>query len=332
MVEASQKRLESLPPDHEVAMLSRRLNLIGPPSSDFVDGESIVTGISLNDRTISPTSHVGGRIKMAPIFTPPSADKNPPASDLANVLIGRTIGSIIQPAAFLSDEAYAEDEPKILVGKNLSEILCRMVDKHGLVCDDNATIVDINVPAMKIAYAEHDESKAEQDKKVEKQDTKLDATLTPKADPREHPDMNPDGTIGKIIYGDWRVTHPERWRAHCAKIDAEEAAKKAKKAALADVNRTEKPSTSSCRPTNQPADVPQPEVPAAVHPPAAVDPTLREVTLIDPALLDPAPYMQAVENADDIVWALDPRFNPKWDQSNGTFHQSSKLNFSFKFL
>ena len=316
-IEASQKRLESLPVDHEVAQLGRHLNLIGPASSDSIDGESIMTGISLTDRTISPT-HQLGRVKLAPTFTPPSADKKQPAADLANVLIGRTIGSIVQKPADDSEELYEEEEPQILVGKNLSEILCRMVDKHGLVCDGSSKIVDINVPAMQGVIADV--------KKNEKLKENPDETLTPKTDPREHPDMNPDGTIGKIIYGDWRVTHPERWRAHCAKIDAEEAAKAAKAAQLT-AGKNDKPS-SSCRPADQPANPDRQAVPNAVHPPAAVDYTLQEVTLIDPVDLDPAPYMKAVQDANEIVWALDPQFTPQWDQSAGVFHQSGKFSFS----
>jgi len=283
------KRLKELPPDHEVAFISCHLQLIPAGLDESVDGESITAGAScLNDGTLSPTSQ-SGRVKLAPIFVPPTSLQSTPVSDLANVMLGRNVNTLMTEN--ITDDESEEPEPKILCGIYHTEILCRMVDSGAIICDEASNVVGIDFPAMKRTAADFGKSvekQVENEKQVK--DDKLvnqvghsNVTLTPRDDPKEEPDEN-----AKFGSTDSRLKDPEKWkRMFLADNLKQEKLAKERAEAMEAHNSCIPPTTS--RKADGTVHAPQPPAvePANPVPPVAVDYTLQEVTLMLAAVVGP---------------------------------------------
>ena len=296
------KRLKELPPDHEVALISRHLQLIPAGYDESVDGESIADGAScLNDGTLSPTSMIG-RVKLAPTFLPPSSLQPTPVADLANVIMGRNVNTLMTES--ISDGENDEPEPSILCGIYHTEILCRMVDSGAIMCDEASNVVGIDFPEMqRTANAFGKSIEKQVEKSEEKQPQQVDpsnATLTPKDDPKEKlVDSHDDAIFGAT---DSRLKDPEKWKRMFL-------ADKLKQEKLAKEREAAKEVRSTCAPPtiSRKADgvIPAPgqpvEDPVVPLPPVAIDYNLDTVTLIDPLLLDPPPYMQFLINPDEEI-------------------------------
>ena len=321
------KRLKELPPDHEVALMTRHLQLLPAGCDESVDGESITDGAScLNDGTLSPTSMVG-RVKLAPIFLPPSSLQPTPVADLANVIIGRNVNTLMTES--ISDGEFEEPEPNILCGIYHTEILCRMVDSGAIICDEASNVVGIDFPEMQrtaTAFGKSVEKQVvkKEEEKLSQQVDPSNVTLTPVDDPKEKlVDPNDDAKFGAT---DSRLKDPEKWKRLflADKLEQEKRAKE--REAAAEARSTCAPPTTS---RNADGIVPAPprqvEAPADPLPPVAIDYNLDQVTLIDPLLLDPPPFMQFLVNDNEEIWALHESYMPSWDQSTGTFHQTGKI-------